>query len=86
VRWRILAVLGALSVSSYLLRGNLSIAAPSMIADLGIDQGIHNALLLAALAEHFGWTLAIAVGVAFALAGAGLNLLVRADRTVEQPG
>lgn len=34
VRWRILGLLGALSFLSYLLRGNLSIAAPSMMADL----------------------------------------------------
>lgn len=38
VRWRILAVLGALSFTSYLLRGNLSIAAPSMMADLGLSE------------------------------------------------
>lgn len=34
VRWRILAVLVFVSFVSYLLRGNLSIAAPSMISDL----------------------------------------------------
>lgn len=38
VRWRILALLGALSFSSYLLRGNLSIAAPSMMADLRLTE------------------------------------------------
>lgn len=47
-------------------------------------MGFVNALLLAALAEHFGWTLAIAVGAAFALAGVVLILLVRADCPVEQ--
>ncbi|WP_202842613.1 MFS transporter [Luteimonas saliphila] len=38
VRWRILGLLGALSFVSYLLRGNLSIAAPSMIADLRLTE------------------------------------------------
>ena len=38
VRWRILVLLGALSFTSYLLRGNLSIAAPSMIADLHLSE------------------------------------------------
>jgi len=38
VRWRILAVLMFVSFVSYLLRGNLSIAAPSMIADLGLSK------------------------------------------------
>ena len=38
VRWRILGLLGALSFVSYLLRGNLSIAAPSMMADLTLSE------------------------------------------------
>lgn len=38
VRWRILVLLGALSFASYLLRGNLSIAAPSMMADLQLTE------------------------------------------------
>lgn len=38
VRWRILGLLGALSFVSYLLRGNLSIAAPSMMADLKLSE------------------------------------------------
>lgn len=38
VRWRILAVLAVVSFVSYLLRGNLSIAAPSMMADLGLSE------------------------------------------------
>lgn len=38
VRWRILGVLIFVSFVSYLLRGNLSIAAPSMIADLGLSE------------------------------------------------
>jgi len=38
VRWRILAVLVFLSFISYLLRGNLSIAAPGMMADLNLGE------------------------------------------------
>jgi sugar phosphate permease len=38
VRWRILAVLVFASFVSYLLRGNLSIAAPSMIAGLALTE------------------------------------------------
>lgn len=38
VRWRILALLVFVSFNSYLLRGNLSIAAPSMIADLQLTE------------------------------------------------
>lgn len=38
VRWRILGVLVFASFVSYILRANLSIAAPSMIADLGVTE------------------------------------------------
>lgn len=38
VRWRILGILIFLSFVSYLLRGNLSIAAPSMMADLQLSE------------------------------------------------
>jgi ACS family glucarate transporter-like MFS transporter len=38
VRWRILGLLGTLSFTSYLLRGNLSIAAPTMMADLQLSE------------------------------------------------
>lgn len=38
MRWRVLSVLMLLSLSSYLLRGNLSIAAPTMIADLQLTE------------------------------------------------
>lgn len=38
VRWRILSSLCALSFVSYLLRGNLSIAAPNMMADLHLSE------------------------------------------------
>lgn len=38
VRWRILAILMFVSFVSYLLRGNLSIAGPAMIADLQLTE------------------------------------------------
>ena len=38
VRWRILVLIGAMSFCSYLLRGNLSIAAPTMMADLHLSE------------------------------------------------
>ena len=38
VRWRIMGILMFVSFVSYLLRGNLSIAAPSMIADLQLTE------------------------------------------------
>lgn len=37
VRWRVLGVLVFASFVSYVLRGNLSLAAPSMVADLGLS-------------------------------------------------
>jgi ACS family glucarate transporter-like MFS transporter len=38
VRWRILAILVGMSFISYVLRTNLSFAAPEMIADLGLNE------------------------------------------------
>ena len=38
VRWRILVILTLVSFVSYVLRSNLSIAAPAMIADLGLTE------------------------------------------------
>jgi len=38
VRWRILALLVFIAFVSYLLRGNLSIAGPAMVADLALDE------------------------------------------------
>jgi len=45
-------------------------------------MGVLNALLVPWFAALFGWTFAISSGALFALAGAGLMLLVRADRMV----
>lgn len=47
-------------------------------------MGFVNALLLSVLADQVGWTIAIASGAAFALAGAGLIFMVRADQQVDQ--
>ena len=38
VRWRILSILIFVSFISYVLRSNISIAAPAMIADLGLTE------------------------------------------------
>ena len=46
VRWRIFAILALASFSSYMLRSNVSIAAPTMIMDLGLNE------------IQFGWILA----------------------------
>jgi len=47
-------------------------------------MGFFNALLLSAVAASLGWTAAIAIGAGFALVGAALILLVRADQQVDQ--
>lgn len=38
IRWRVLGILVFASFVSYLLRSNVSIAAPAMIADLGLTE------------------------------------------------
>ena len=38
VRWRVLGLLALLSFVSYLLRGNLPIAAPTIMADLQLSE------------------------------------------------
>jgi hypothetical protein len=43
-------------------------------------MGILNSMLVPAAAALFGWTFAMALGGIFALLGAGMMLLVRADR------
>ena len=47
-------------------------------------MGFVNALLLSGVAAAFGWSTAIAIGSVFALLGAGLILLVRADQQMDQ--
>jgi len=47
-------------------------------------MGFINALLLSWVAERLGWPTAIGIGAAFALAGAALVLMARADQEVAQ--
>ena len=47
-------------------------------------MGFINALLLAVVADGFGWPVAITLGAVFALAGAVLILFVRSDRKMDQ--
>lgn len=47
-------------------------------------MGFINALLLSSVAATFGWAVAIGIGGAFALVGAGLVLLVRFDEQMDQ--
>ena len=47
-------------------------------------MGFINALLLSSVAVTFGWAVAIGIGGAFALVGAGLVLLVRFDEQMAQ--
>ncbi|MEO8010925.1 MAG: MFS transporter, partial [Dokdonella sp.] len=47
-------------------------------------MGFVNALLLAFVADALGWTVAITIGAAFAVLGALLILLVRADVQMDQ--
>ncbi len=47
-------------------------------------MGFVNALLLAWVAEVYGWTIAMGLGGGFALVGAGLILLVRFDQQMDQ--
>lgn len=46
-------------------------------------MGFVNALLLSAVADALGWTIAIGIGAGFAVVGAGLILLVRTDQQVD---
>jgi MFS transporter, ACS family, glucarate transporter len=47
-------------------------------------MGFVNALLLPFFAMTFGWNFAISSGAIFALIGAGLMLLVRADQPLDE--
>jgi len=59
-------------------------AAGGLMNTGGNGIGFVNAILLATVAEYFGWPVAIASSAAFALVGVGLILLVRADESVDQ--
>ena len=58
-------------------------AAGGVLNTGGNASGILNAVLVPVIAHAFGWTFAIASGAIFALVGAGLMLLVRADRPLD---
>ena len=58
-------------------------AAGGVLNTGGNASGILNAVLVPVFAHAFGWTFAIASGAIFALVGAGLMLLVRADRPLD---
>ncbi len=70
--------------SSIAIGGRHAGAAGGLLNTGGNIIGFVNAILLSMVAQYFGWTAAIAVGALFALVGAGLILLVRADQTVDQ--
>ena len=66
-------------------RGGRHAGAAGGLMNTGANlMGFVNALLLSVVADSFGWTVAIAIGSVFALVGAGLILLVRADRLIDQ--
>jgi sugar phosphate permease len=75
---------GAYWASSIAIGGRHAGAAGGLMNTGGNGMGFVNAILLSTVAEYFGWTMAIAIGAGFALVGAGLVLLVRADQTVDQ--
>jgi ACS family glucarate transporter-like MFS transporter len=70
--------------SSIAVGGRHAGAAGGLMNTGANGMGFINALLLSLLADRLGWTFAIAIGAAFALLGAGLILLVRADRQMDQ--
>jgi len=70
--------------SSSAIGGRHSGAAGGLMNTGANGMGFINALLLSVVANYFGWTIAIAIGGGFALLGAGLILLVRADRQMDQ--
>src|SRR5689334_3534415 len=53
VRWRILGWIVVASVTGYLLRFNLSVAAPSMVRDLGLSEA-QLGVVLGAFAWSYG--------------------------------
>ena len=70
--------------SSIAVGGRHAGAAGGLMNTGANGMGFINALLLSLVADRLGWTIAIAIGAAFALLGAGLILLVRADRQMDQ--
>jgi ACS family glucarate transporter-like MFS transporter len=75
---------GAYWASSIAIGGRHAGAAGGLMNTGANGMGFVNAILLSVVANYFGWTIAIAIGAGFALAGAALILLVRADQTVDE--
>ena len=71
---------GAYWGTSIAIGGAHAGAAGGVLNTGGNVMGIVNALAVPMIAHHLGWTVAMATGGVFALVGAVLMLLVRADR------
>ena len=69
---------------SIAIGGRHSGAAGGLMNTGANGMGFVNAILLSMLAEYFSWAISIGIGAGFAVLGAGLILLVRADETVDQ--
>jgi ACS family glucarate transporter-like MFS transporter len=78
---------GAYWQASIFVGGNYTAAATGILNTGGNLAGVVATPMTAVLFEHFGWPVALATGSLFALMGAGLWLLVRADvpLLLEQP-
>jgi len=70
---------GAYWQASIFVGGNYTAAATGILNTGGNLAGVVATPMTAVLFEHFGWPVALATGSLFALLGAGLWLLVRAD-------
>lgn len=59
-------------------------AAGGLMNTGGNAIGFVNALLLSAVADAFGWAIAIAISTIFALLAAAFILMVKADQQMDQ--
>jgi MFS family permease len=75
---------GAYWAGSIAIGGRHAGAAGGLMNTGGNGIGFVNAILLSTVAQYFGWTVAMAIGAVFALAGAALILLVKVDQPVDQ--
>jgi ACS family glucarate transporter-like MFS transporter len=76
---------GAYWAAAIFVTGKHASAATGVMNTGGNAVGGIGALLVPIMAENFGWVPALATGSVFALAGAGLWLLVRADKPMIFP-
>ncbi|HYV84312.1 MAG TPA: MFS transporter [Patescibacteria group bacterium] len=74
---------GAYWVASMRIGGDQSAAVCGVMNTGGNIVGGFGSLMVPFLAGRFGWPAAISSGALFAIVGAGLWLLIRADRTLE---